>query len=280
MITNSKIFNEFKINFLENYILLCDAAENYQFTTQDPGTDAMEWMIDFYDLIMVDLIVVVFIVMYLLSLIIYNPINHNYTNRAFSHSTFLEIFWTVVPAITLIGIAYPSFNLLYALDDLTDPVVTLKVIGHQWYWSYEQNVSLNLLDESFSFDSYMIPTDDLAFGMYRLLEVDNRVVLPAKTHIRLLITSADVLHSWAVPSLGIKVDACPGRLNQATLYIKRAGLYFGQCSEICGINHGFMPIAVLAVSFKDYINQEELLLQPALANPLEFTYYDGKWYYY
>jgi len=248
---------------IDSYTLFCDAPKNYQCTTQDPGTDVMEWMTDFYDLIMVDLIVVVFIIFYLLAIIILNPTHHHNSNRAFSHSTALEIFWTVVPAIILVGIAYPSFNLLYALDDLTDPVVTVKIIGHQWYWSYEQNVSPNFEEESLSYDSYILPTEDLQLGMLRLLEVDNRVVLPVKTHIRLLITSADVLHCWAVPSLGIKVDACPGRLNQASLFIKRPGLYFGQCSEICGINHGFMPISIMAVSLKNYNNQEALELQAA-----------------
>jgi cytochrome c oxidase subunit 2 len=264
MVINSIALDKFKVNFLENYTLICDAPVDYQFNTQDPGTDVMEWMVDFYDLIMVDLIVVVFIILYLLTRIILDPVHHHYTNRAFSHSTPLEIFWTVVPAIILVGIAYPSFNLLYALDDLTDPVVTLKVIGHQWYWSYEQNISPSFSEEALSYDSYIIPTDDLKLGMLRLLEVDNRVVLPLKTHIRLLITSADVLHSWAVPSLGIKVDACPGRLNQATLYIKRPGLYFGQCSEICGVNHGFMPIVVMAIPFKDYNSEEVATLQPTL----------------
>ena len=256
MIMNTINLNKFKLNFnfLENFIFTCDAPIDYQFTTQDPATDTMEWMVEFYDLIMVDVIIIVFIILYLLIVLMSNPEHHYYTNRAFSHSTSLEIFWTIVPAFVLIGIAYPSFNLLYALDDLTDPTVTLKIIGHQWYWSYEPSPVpyCTMQKDQGPFDSYMIPTDDLECGMLRLLEVDNRVFLPIKSHIRLLITSADVLHSWAVPSLGIKVDACPGRLNQATLYIKRPGLYFGQCSEICGVNHGFMPIVVEAVGLNDY----------------------------
>jgi heme/copper-type cytochrome/quinol oxidase subunit 2 len=140
------------------------------------------------------------------------------------------------------------------MDELIDPTITLKAVGHQWYWSYEFSDYATLEGgESLNYDSYMIPEDDLTGGNLRLLEVDNRVVLPVQTHIRVLITSADVLHSWAVPSFGVKVDACPGRLNQTSVFIKREGTYFGQCSEICGVNHGFMPIVVEAVSLNNYV---------------------------
>ena len=131
--------------------------------------------------------------------------------------------------------------------------MTLKIVGHQWYWSYEYS-DFSDNDKSVNFDSYMITTNDLTLGAFRLLETDNRVVLPTNTHIRLLITSADVLHSWAVPSFGIKIDACPGRLSQASLFVKREGLFFGQCSEICGINHGFMPIAVKCVNVDNFVS--------------------------
>jgi len=146
-------------------------------------------------------------------------------------------------------------QVLYSLDELIDPSVTLKIIGHQWYWSYEYSDYSNIYDnESLNFDSYMISTSDLTLGSFRLLEVDNRIVLPINTHIRVLITAADVLHSWAIPSFGIKVDACPGRLSQCSLFIKRSGLFFGQCSEICGINHGFMPIAIKSVPADTFIS--------------------------
>lgn len=137
---------------------------------------------------------------------------------------------------------------------MLDPAVTLKVIGHQWYWSYEYS-DYTLSDSEnahINFDSYMINDDDLVVGGLRLLEVDNRIVLPVNTHIRVLITSADVLHSWAIPSFGLKVDACPGRLNQTTIFIKRLGTFYGQCSELCGTNHGFMPICVEIVTLADY----------------------------
>ncbi len=230
------------MNFFFQFFSFCDAPEPFQMSIQDPATEVLEWMIDLYDLICFELIIIISIIFVLLLNIIFNPAHHFNSKHTFSHSTYLEVFWTVVPALLLVTIAYPSFSLLYALDDLTVPSLTIKIIGHQWYWSYEYNS----FKTNFSFDSYILNSSDYGSGQLRLLETDNRLLLPIKTHIRLLITSADVLHSWTIPSFGIKVDACPGRLNQATLFIKRPGLYFGQCSEICGINHGFMPIVVLA----------------------------------
>jgi cytochrome c oxidase subunit 2 len=244
------------MNLFFYFISFCDAAESFQMVFQDPATEVLEWMIDFYDLICFELIIIISIIFILLLNILFNPRHHSNSERTFSHSTNLEVFWTIVPALLLVTIAYPSFSLLYALDDLTVPSLTIKIIGHQWYWSYEYNS----FKTNFSFDSYILNSYEYGSGQLRLLETDNRLVLPIKTHIRLLITSADVLHSWTIPSFGIKVDACPGRLNQATLFIKRPGLYFGQCSEICGINHGFMPIVVFASSdasfyFENYLKK-------------------------
>ena len=174
--------------------------------------------------------------------------------QRFTHSSLLEIIWTILPAVILILIAVPSFALLYSLDEILDPQITLKIVGHQWYWSYEYSDYLTTQsDEGFGFDSYLLSADDLTPGAFRLLEVDNRVILPVNTHIRLLVSAADVLHSWAVPSFGIKVDACPGRLSQASLFLKKEGVFYGQCSEICGINHGFMPIVVKSVSISEYL---------------------------
>jgi cytochrome c oxidase subunit 2 len=169
------------------------------------------------------------------------------------HGTTIEIVWTVAPSLILVLIAIPSFALLYSMDEVVDPAVTLKAIGHQWYWSYEYS-DYNTEDApAIGFDSYMIPEDSLTPGQFRLLEVDNRVVVPVNTHIRMIITAADVLHSWAVPALGIKCDAVPGRLNQTCFFIKREGVFYGQCSELCGANHAFMPIVVEAVSLDNYI---------------------------
>jgi cytochrome c oxidase subunit 2 len=237
------------------FVTFCDAAEQWQLGFQDPATPVVEGMIDFHDYIMVFLITIGFFVMWMLyQVIVFFNEESNPTPQKFTHSSILEIVWTILPAIILLIIAVPSFALLYSLDELIDPVVTLKVVGHQWYWSYEYSDYATLEGgESLNFDSYMIATNDLTHGSFRLLEVDNRVVLPVNTHIRLLVTAADVLHCWAVPSFGIKVDACPGRLSQASLFIKREGVYYGQCSEICGVNHGFMPIVVKGVSVDTFV---------------------------
>eukprot|EP01039_Chlorochromonas_danica_P010692 gene10692-11865_t len=161
--------------------------------------------------------------------------------------TTVGLFSYILAEAWQLGIQDPATPI--AEDEIIDPVVTLKVVGHQWYWSYEYSDYATLEGgETLNFDSYMIPTSDLTVGTFRLLEVDNRVVLPIKTHIRVLVTAADVLHSWAIPSFGVKIDATPGRLSQISLFIKRQGVYYGQCSEICGVNHGFMPIVVRGVS--------------------------------
>ena len=250
MITTKKIFN------LNQFITYCDSGEAWQLGVQDPATPLMEGMIFFHNYLIFFLILIAVFVFWMLyqALVNFNEVT-NPISQKFTHSSLLEIVWTILPAVVLVLIAVPSFALLYSMDELIDPVVTLKVVGHQWYWSYEYSDYATLEGgETLNFDSYMIPTNDLIKGSFRLLEVDNRVILPINTHIRVLVTAADVLHSWAVPSFGIKVDACPGRLSQASLFIKREGVYYGQCSEICGINHGFMPIVVRAVSVDRFTN--------------------------
>ena len=177
-------------------------------------------------------------------------INKNYY-KYLIHGAVIEVIWTIIPAIILIFIAFPSLQLLYSLDELTDPALTIKAIGHQWYWSYEYS---DIEGESLEFDSYMIASSDLNLGDLRLLEVDNKIVLPLNTEIRVVISGADVIHCFTVPSLGVKVDAIPGRLNQVNFLIKRPGIYFGQCSEICGSDHSFMPIVVEGVSKEKFIN--------------------------
>jgi len=251
------IYLLFSVSFFGGLIhtfIFSDAPQRFQFGIQDPATASIEWLIALHDTVMISLAVVVTLIMFLLYEIIIakHSVTLNFTlnkkvplsNKAFSHAQNLEIFWTVIPAFVLLGIAAPTFNLIYALDDLVDPALVLKITGHQWYWSYEFSTDL---DKTTAFDSYLVSTSDLNFGTLRLLETNERIVLPQSTHIRLLITSADVLHSWTIPSFGVKVDACPGRLSQASIFIKRAGLYFGQCSEICGVNHGFMPIVVKSI---------------------------------
>jgi cytochrome c oxidase subunit 2 len=200
------------------------------------------------------LIVVVFMVFFLMARCIFHFSKGTSPGAdSTTHGTEIEIIWTVTPSLILMLIAMPSFALLYSMDEVVDPAVTLKVVGHQWYWTYEYSDYAMDNETSIVYDSYMVAEDDLEAGDLRLLEVDNRVVLPVDSHIRVLITSADVLHCWAVPSLGIKCDAVPGRLNQIAVYMDRLGLFYGQCSEICGMNHGFMPIAVESVKMPQYV---------------------------
>lgn len=241
--------------FLIPNLAFADAPEAWQIGFQDPATPVMQGIIDLHHDICFFMLVIAVFVLWMLTRTLYhfhetkNPIPEKII-----HGTTIEIAWTVTPSLILILIAIPSFALLYSIDEVVDPAVTIKAIGHQWYWSYEYS-DYNQSDESaISFDSYMIPEDELELGQFRLLEVDNRIVLPVNTHIRVIITAADVLHSWAVPSLGIKCDAVPGRLNQTPLFIKREGVFYGQCSELCGANHAFMPIVVEAVSLENYIN--------------------------
>ena len=245
----------FSLLFVPSNIAFLDAAEPWQIGFQAPATPLMEGIIVFHNHIMFFLIGVGVFVMWLLfrCLSFYNAETNKEAIDNFTHATVVEIVWTIVPAFILILIAVPSFALLYAMDeDGIVPVVTLKVVGHQWYWSYEYSDVLNEENKGLNFDSYMITEENLQPGHFRLLEVDNRIVLPVNTHIRVLITAADVLHSWAVPSFGVKVDACPGRLNQTILFIKTEGRFYGQCSELCGTNHGFMPIVVEAVELEPY----------------------------
>lgn len=215
-----------------------------QWGFQDAASPLMEELIFFHDHAIIILVMIISLVGYAaLSLIL-----NTYTCRSLVEGQEIETIWTIIPAIILIFLALPSLRLLYLLDEVGDCSLTVKSIGHQWYWSYEYSDFLNI-----EFDSYMVPTNELERGDFRLLEVDHRVVLPTRTDIRVLVTSADVIHSWTVPSLGIKADAVPGRLNQLRFYVKYPGVFYGQCSEICGANHSFIPIVVEAVPLKNFI---------------------------
>jgi len=174
--------------------------------------------------------------------------------RKVTHNETLEFWWTVIPSVIIFFVALPALILIYAIETpLAAPVLTMKAVGHQWYWSYEYTDKLDrevfhqYADKAVNFDSYMVAESDLSLGQRRLLQVDKPAVLPIETQIRVIVTAADVLHSWAIPALGIKMDAIPGRLNQFYMYIPLQGVYYGQCSELCGANHGFMPIALYAV---------------------------------
>jgi len=237
----------------------CDSALDWQMNYQDPATGSAEGMIFFHDYIFCFIVAIGLFVFWIL-LIILKFFNEEVMKvpQMFAHHSALESIWTGIPAIVLVIIAIPSFSLLYALErrDLEDSLI-LRIIGNQWFWSYEYETTEILENfgtywSSFEFDSYMKKTSELDFGQFRLLEVDNRVKLPILQNIRLIITSADVLHSWCIPSFGIKMDACPGRMNTVQLLIKRQGVFYGQCSEICGVNHGFMPIVVEGLTTREF----------------------------
>jgi cytochrome c oxidase subunit 2 len=236
-------------------ISYCDAPAAWQLGFQEAATPIMEGIISLHNDIMCIIVFITIFVSWMLARVIYLfEAKKNATALPIVHGTLIELLWTILPSFILMLITVPSFALLYSMDSVIDPSITVKVIGHQWYWSYEYSDYNTKDGETIEFDSYMIQEDDLEIGHLRLLEVDNRVVLPINTHVRVLVTSGDVIHSWAVPSLGLKSDALPGRLNQAQVFIKREGVFHGQCSELCGVNHGFMPIVVEAVSTKSYLS--------------------------
>nr|QUQ06997.1 cytochrome c oxidase subunit II [Euroleon coreanus] len=215
------------------------------FSLQNSASPLMEQLIFFHDHTLLILTMITILVGYLLATLFFNK----FINRFLLEGQTIEIIWTILPAVTLIFIALPSLRLLYLLDEIDNPSITLKAIGHQWYWSYEYSDFINV-----EFDAYMVPTTDLPMNGFRLLDVDNRTMLPMNSQVRVLVTAADVLHSWTVPALGVKIDATPGRLNQTNFYISRPGLFFGQCSEICGANHSFMPIVIESIPMKTFIN--------------------------
>nr|YP_003734730.1 cytochrome c oxidase subunit II [Eupolyphaga sinensis]ACO07079.1 cytochrome c oxidase subunit II [Eupolyphaga sinensis]QYH44912.1 cytochrome c oxidase subunit 2 [Eupolyphaga sinensis] len=210
---------------------------------QDSSSPIMEQLIYFHDHALMIMLMILSMVSYMMLTLFYNK----YINRFMLEGQLIEIAWTILPAIILIFIAIPSLRLLYLMDEINNPTLTLKTIGHQWYWSYEYSDFTDI-----EFDSYMIPQNENALNNFRLLETDNRTMLPFNTFIRIIVTAADVLHSWTVPSLGVKADATPGRLNQTSFFINRPGLFFGQCSEICGANHSFMPIVIESISTKNF----------------------------
>ncbi len=215
-----------------------------QLRLQDAASPIINLLISFHDHAITLIVLIISLVGYALVSLLSNTLSRRYTYEA----QIIETVWTVLPAILLLFLALPSLRLLYLIEEVFNPWITIKVIGHQWYWRYEYNDFYNI-----AFDSYMLPTEDLKSGQYRLLEVDNRIVVPSFAEVRLLITAADVIHSWTVPRLGVKADAIPGRLNQLRFVALRYGVFYGQCSEICGANHSFMPIAVEVVNSWDFL---------------------------
>nr|UXB93294.1 cytochrome c oxidase subunit 2 [Blanchardaphis poikila] len=209
---------------------------------QNSNSPLMEQLIFFHDHTIFIIIMIMSTITYMMLFIMKNK----FINIKISENQLIEFIWTATPPIILIFIAMPSLHLLYLMDEIKYPIMTIKIFGHQWFWSYEYSDFSNI-----EFESYMI--NDLNKENFRLIEVDNKTIIPFKFNIRLLISSDDVIHSWTIPSLAIKIDAIPGRMNQINLFMNRPGMYFGQCSEICGINHSFMPIQIESINLNKFI---------------------------
>nr|AYN73604.1 cytochrome c oxidase subunit II [Rhinopomastus cyanomelas] len=224
-------------------------ANHSQFGFQDASSPIMEELVEFHDHALMIALAICSLVLYLLTLMLTEKLSSTTVD-----AQEVETIWTILPAIVLILLALPSLQILYMMDEIDEPDLTLKAIGHQWYWSYEYTDFKDL-----SFDSYMIPTAELPQGHFRLLEVDHRIVIPMESPIRIIITADDVLHSWAIPTLGVKTDAIPGRLNQTSLIATRPGIFYGQCSEICGANHSYMPIVMESTPLNNFETWSSLL---------------------
>ena len=253
-----KPFYSLKENFnvVSFFLLTCDAPDFWQLSFQDPASSIMEGILLFNKYLLFIIIMIVILVGWLLFNTIYGYDEFSSSQPSqFFHSNELEIVWTSLPALTLLTLASPSFSLLYSMDEISIPDFSIKILGHQWFWSYEISDFRSCLQtKTLKYACYMLSNEELnnCKGFFRNLETNKRVILPTNTHMRLLVSAVDVLHSWTIPSFGLKVDACPGRLNQMNLFIKRFGVFFGQCSEICGVNHGFMPIVLLTLPTSQY----------------------------
>nr|YP_010424629.1 cytochrome c oxidase subunit II [Cyrtorhinus lividipennis]USH90818.1 cytochrome c oxidase subunit 2 [Cyrtorhinus lividipennis] len=211
---------------------------------QNANSPLMEQLIFFHDQTFMILMMITIMVTYMMSMTFMNKL----INRYLLESQNIEMVWTLIPAVILMFIALPSLKILYMMDEMNNPILTIKAIGHQWYWTYEYSDMKKI-----ELESYMKPSSTLEKSEFRLMEVDNRIIMPMNKTIRMLVTSSDVIHSWAIPSMGIKIDGTPGRLNQGSINMNRPGLMFGQCSEICGTNHSFMPIVIESVSMNQFL---------------------------
>jgi len=232
-------------------LIYADYGQNGALGFQDPASNWMIGIIDLHDNIMFYLIIIFLLVTWMFISILIAPKGTNHY-KYLSHGNLIEVIWTISPAIILWMIGLPSLKLLYMMDEILDAEITIKAIGFQWGWTYNYGDYSND-DEGITFDSFMIGEEDLEDGDFRRLAVDNYLVLPINTSIRLIITSNDVIHSFAIPSLGIKCDALPGRLNSVGFVINRPTILFGQCSELCGVLHSAMPIGIKAVNLPQYL---------------------------
>ena len=232
-------------------------SKPWQMGFREAASPVMERIVDFHNFLMIiSVAIAVFVTVLLGYVMIRFRASKNPNPSKRTHNTFVEVLWTVIPIIILVVMVVPSFRLLYYMDKTAEPEMTLKAIGHQWYWSYEYPDH-----GDFIFDSIMIEESDLKPGQERLLHTDNEVVLPINTNIKVLVTADDVIHNWALPSFGIKMDAVPGQLNETWVNITRPGIYYGMCSELCGVRHSFMPITVRAVTkekFSEWVEKAKI----------------------
>jgi cytochrome c oxidase subunit 2 len=238
--------------------------ERWQLNLQTPATPVMERMVAFHtELLWIISAISLFVLVLLIICVVRFNERANPVPSKTTHNTLLEVIWTAVPVLILVAIAVPSYRLLYFADRTSEADMTLKVTGNQWYWSYEYP------DSDISFDAVPIPDDKInaAAGEHRLLETDNHVVLPIDTNVRVLVTGADVIHAWAVPAFGVKTDSMPGRINETWIRAIKLGRFYGQCSELCGVDHSFMPIVVDVVSKDDYAKWVASKKQSASAAP-------------
>jgi cytochrome c oxidase subunit 2 len=248
IILNSKFSNVF-----------CDVPSNRQYGFQDPATSYFEGMIDLHHDLMFFMVLVTVFICYLLFSLVFN-FDNKFNKQPpvdLQANSLIEIIWTMVPGLIILSLALPTFALIYSMEEILSPTITVRVVGNQWYWTYEHCDYLKKgVRYSLQFSSNMLSDKTVASTKgkaLRLLSTDNILVLPSKVLIRFNVTSHDVIHSWAVPSFGIKLDGTPGRTNSATFSIKRNGMFYGQCSEICGVLHGFMPIQVKVVSPREFL---------------------------
>ena len=262
------VFIIFILKCLLNNSSACDAPRPWGIYFQDSGTPQMEGLVELHDNILFYLVIILFAVMWIIVSILRMNSNNGaiIPHRFLGHGTFVELIWTITPALILILITFPSFKLLFLMDEVSDPAMAVLAEGHQWYWSYQYPDFVNGDYEFIEFDSYLVPESDLDQGALRMLEVDNRLIVPELTHVRFIVTAADVIHSFACPSLGIKCDAYPGRLNQVSVMLNREGTFYGQCSEICGILHSSMPIVLESISVDKFVSWLTLSLLPLRYN--------------
>ncbi|MDA9604994.1 cytochrome c oxidase subunit II [Candidatus Pelagibacter sp.] len=229
--------------------VFANQPKEWQLGFQNPASDGMRDIVNFHNNILLPIIIAISV--FVLFLMIYACIrfraSRNPNPSKTTHNVAVEVLWTLIPCLILIVMAVPSFKILYKQDTIPKAEVTIKAIGYQWYWGYEYP------DENIIFESYMIKEEDLKENQPRLLAVDNEVVVPVNKVVKVLITANDVLHAWALPSFGVKRDAVPGRINETWFKAEKVGTYYGQCSELCGIQHAFMPITVRVVSQEDYV---------------------------